>query len=42
MKMRLSAFLLTAMISSTVALGARQESLLKDSWQFCRGEVTSA
>ena len=42
MKMRLTTFLLTAMISSTVALGARQESLLKDSWQFCRGEVTDA
>ncbi len=42
MKMRLTAFFVTAMITSTVALGARQESLLKDSWQFCRGEVTSA
>ena len=42
MKMRLTAFFVTAMITSTVALGARQESLLKESWQFCRGEVTSA
>ncbi|MGN1245046.1 MAG: glycoside hydrolase family 2 TIM barrel-domain containing protein, partial [Muribaculaceae bacterium] len=42
MKMRLTAFFVTAMMTSTVALGARQESLLKDSWQFCRGEVSSA
>ena len=42
MKMRLTAFFVTAMITSTVALGARQESLLKESWHFCRGEVTSA
>lgn len=39
--MRISAFLMTAMITSIGAFGARQESLLKDSWQFCHGEATA-
>jgi beta-galactosidase len=32
--------LILLMTCSFSSLGARQEKLLKDSWQFCRGEVT--
>ena len=40
--MRLTAFLITAMISSMGVMGARQETLLKDSWQFCKGDKATA
>ena len=41
MNLRSTVFLVTAMMTSVVALGARRESLLKESWQFCRGEATA-